>query len=189
MSLDDKIKNILKKQKILPIINTTNLDEDLKKIDNLISQKKNIQCLEITLRNENSLIIAKEIKNNFPNITIGLGSITNVKQFEGVVDYQFDFFVSPGIIDEIINLNAKNYIPGAESISEFNYLLNKDVKIIKFFPAMISGGVGKLNSIASIFKELNFIPTGGINESNVHSFLELQNVLCVGTSKFNDLIS
>ena len=40
MSLDDKIKNILKKQKILPIINTTNLDEDLKKIDNLISQKK-----------------------------------------------------------------------------------------------------------------------------------------------------
>ena len=44
-------------------------------------------------------------------------------------------------------------------------------------------------AIASIFKELNFIPTGGINESNVHSFLELQNVLCVGTSKFNDLIS
>ncbi len=40
MSRDDKIKNILKKQKILPIINTTNLDEDLKKIDNLISQKK-----------------------------------------------------------------------------------------------------------------------------------------------------
>ena len=40
MSLDDKIKNILKKQKILPIINTINLNEDLKKIDNLISQKK-----------------------------------------------------------------------------------------------------------------------------------------------------
>ena len=64
MSLDDKIKNILKKQKILPIINTINLDEDLKKIDNLISQKKNIQCLEITLRNKNSLNIAKEINNN-----------------------------------------------------------------------------------------------------------------------------
>ena len=59
--------NQLKKQKILPIINTTNLDEDLKKIDDLISQKKNIQCLEITLRNENSLIIANEIKNNFPS--------------------------------------------------------------------------------------------------------------------------
>ena len=189
MLLDDKIKNILKKQKILPIINTINLDEDLKKIDSLISQKKNIQCLEITLRNKNSLNIAKEIKNNFPNITIGLGSITNVKQFEEVIDYQFDFFVSPGIIEGIINLNAKNYIPGAESISEFNFLLNNNIKIIKFFPAIISGGVKKLNSIASIFKELNFIPTGGINESNVHSFLELQNVLCVGTSKFNDLIS
>ena len=66
---------------------------------------------------------------------------------------------------------------------------DNDIKIIKFFPAIISGGVKKLNSIASIFKELNFIPTGGINESNVHSFLELQNVLCVGTSKFDDLIS
>ena len=40
MSLDNKIINILKKQKILPIINTINLDEDLKKIDSLISQKK-----------------------------------------------------------------------------------------------------------------------------------------------------
>ena len=189
MSFDNEIRNILKKQKILPIVNTSDLDNDLKKIDNLLSQKKDIQCIEITLRNEDSLNIAIGIKNKFPNIIIGLGSITNVQQFKEVIDLQFDFFISPGIIEEIINLNAENYIPGAESISEFNFLLNKNIKIIKFFPAVISGGVDKLNSIATIFKELNFIPTGDINKSNIHQFLDLQNVLCVGTSKFDDLIS
>ena len=90
-------------------------------------EKKPSKLLIIKIR---SYCRKKKIKNNFPNITIGLGSITNVKQFEEVVDYQFDFFVSPGIIEEVINLNTKNYIPGAESISEFNFLLNK--KSIEF---------------------------------------------------------
>ena len=36
----------------------------------------------------------------------------------------------------------------------------------------------------NIYKDLNFIPTGGINKENINTYLELKNVLCVGMSNF-----
>ena len=98
----------------------------------------------------------------------------------------FCFFVSPGIILDLVNTKVKNYIPGGESISEFIFLLNNDYKIIKFFPANLAGGKNKLISIESILKDAMFIPTGGINLKNYMDFISLKNVLCVGMSKFDE---
>ena len=101
-----------------------------------------------------------------------------------ISSYKFDFYVSPGLIPEIISLKLKNYIPGAETISEFNTLQNYNFKIVKFFPANLIGGAEKLQSIQNIYKKLNFIPTGGINKNNMNNYLKLKNVLCVGMSNF-----
>ena len=43
----------------------------------------------------------------------------------------------------------------------------------------------KLISIQNIVKELKFIPTGGIDNNNISTYLNLENVLCVGMSKFD----
>ena len=63
-------------------------------------------------------------------------------------------------------------------------LNNKGYKLIKFFPSIISGGPAKLKAIQSIYKDLIFIPTGGINQENIKDFLALDNVICVGMSNF-----
>ena len=81
---------------------------------------------------------------------------------------------------------VSNYIPGAETISEFIYLESRGYKIIKFFPSNLAGGQKKLISIENILKEASFIPTGGINKKNYMDFITLKNVLCVGMSKFDD---
>ena len=65
------------------------------------------------------------------------------------------------------------------------YLSKNNYKIIKFFPSIIAGGEKKLISIKNILKEVIFIPTGGVNLENYESFLSLENVLCVGMSKFD----
>ena len=46
-------------------------------------------------------------------------------------NYNFSFFVSPGTIYEMIDSKIDNYIPGAETISEFNYLDNNEINIVK----------------------------------------------------------
>ena len=97
----------------------------------------------------------------------------------------FIFFVSPGIILDLVKAKAANYIPGGETISEFMYILNSGYKVIKFFPSNLIGGEKKLISIKNILKEAMFIPTGGINMDNYTNFISLNNVLCVGMSNFD----
>jgi len=188
MNIDLEIVNKLKEQKILPIINSVNFKEDLLKLTSLLDANKKIKIIEITLRESHSLENAIELKKRFPSLIIGLGSIINKKQYEEVKNYNFSFFVSPGTIYEMINSKIGNYIPGAETISEFNYLDNNEINIVKFFPATLSGGNLKLKSIENIYKNLAFIPTGGINKSNINSYINLKNVLCVGMSNIPDII-
>ena len=188
MNIDLEIVNKLKEQKILPIINSVNFKEDLLKLTSLLDANKKIKIIEITLRESHSLENAIKLKKRFPNLIIGLGSIINKKQYEEVKNYNFNFFVSPGTIYEMINSKIGNYIPGAETISEFNYLDNNEINIVKFFPATLSGENLKLKSIENIYKNLTFIPTGGINKSNINSYINLKNVLCVGMSNIPDII-
>ena len=188
MNIDLELINKLKEQKILPIINSVNFKEDLLKLTSLLDANKKIKIIEITLRESHSLENAIKLKKRFPNLIIGLGSIINKKQYEEVKNYNFNFFVSPGTIYEMINSKIGNYIPGAETISEFNYLDNNEINIVKFFPATLSGGNLKLKSIENIYKNLAFIPTGGINKSNINSYIDLKNVLCVGMSNIPDII-
>ena len=97
-----------------------------------------------------------------------------------------NFFISPGIVDEVLENNNLLYIPGAETVSEFIYLYKKGYKIIKFFPANLNGEQKKLQSIENILKDIKFIPTGGVNKDNINKYLDLKNVLCVGTSNFEE---
>jgi len=184
--LNKNLETELNKQQILPILNTTELPDDIKRLEVFLSNNSNIKNIEITLRQENSFEIAKEINKNFTNINFGLGSILSERDYLKGKDAGFHFFVSPGIVTSLVKNKVINYIPGGETISEFMYLLDNGYKNIKFFPSNVAGGQKKLVSIKNILKEASFIPTGGINQKNYMDFISLKNVLCVGMSKFDD---
>ena len=184
--LNKNLEIELKKQKILPILNTTEFSHDIKRLEVFLSNNSNIKNIEITLRQENSFEIAKELNKYFSNINFGLGSILSHGDYLRGIDEGFHFFVSPGIVTSLVKNRVIDYIPGAETISEFMYLLDNGYKNIKFFPSNLSGGQKKLVSIENILKEVSFIPTGGINKKNYMDFVSLKNVLCVGMSKFDN---
>ena len=184
--LNKNLEIELNKQQILPILNTTELHDDIKRLEVFLSNNSNIKNIEITLRQENSFEIAKELNKNFTNVNFGLGSILSEEDYLKGKDAGFHFFVSPGIVKSLVKNRVINYIPGGETISEFMYLLDNGYKNIKFFPSNLAGGQKKLVSIENILKQASFIPTGGINKKNYMDFISLKNVLCVGMSKFDD---
>ena len=183
--LNKSLETELNKQQILPILNTTELRDDIKRLEVFLLNNSNIKNIEITLRKEDSFEIAKEINKNFTNINFGLGSILSERDYLKGKDAGFHFFVSPGIVTSLVKNKVINYIPGGETISEFIYLLDSGYKNIKFFPSNLAGGKKKLVAIESILKEASFIPTGGINKKNFMDYIFLKNVLCVGMSKFD----
>tara|TARA_B100000965_G_scaffold86358_1_gene69946 strand:- start:530 stop:1087 length:558 start_codon:yes stop_codon:yes gene_type:complete len=184
--LNKNLEIELNKQQILPILNTTDLRDDIKRLEVLLLNNPNIKNIEITLRQENSFKIAKELKKFFTNIKFGLGSILSEGDYIKGKDAGFHFFVSPGIVTSLVKNKVINYIPGGETISEFMYLIDSGYRNIKFFPSNLAGGHKKLVSIENILKEASFIPTGGINKKNYMDYVSLKNVLCVGMSKFDD---
>ena len=184
--IDNLLKNELKKQKILPILNTTSLENDSKRLEKYLANNLSIKNIEITLRQENSFEIAKTLKKKFNHINFGLGSILSEKDYFKGIEAGFQFFVSPGIVASLIKNKIANYFPGAETISEFMYLLENGYDVIKFFPSNIAGSEKKLASVENILTDLIFIPTGGVTLKNYNNFLSLKNVLCVGMSKFDE---
>ena len=184
--LNKSLEIELNKQQILPILNTTELRDDIKRLEVFLLNNPNIKNIEITLRQENSFEIAKELNKYFTNINFGLGSILSEGDYLKGKEAGFHFFVSPGIVTSLVKNKVINYIPGGETISEFMYLIDSGYKNIKFFPSNLAGGQKKLVSIENILKEASFIPTGGINKKNYMDYISLKNVLCVGMSKFDD---
>ena len=184
--LNKNLEIELNEQQILPILNTTKLQDYINRLEAFLLNNPNIKNIEITLRQENSFEIAKELNKNFTHVNFGLGSILSEEDYLKGKEAGFHFFVSPGIVKSLVKNKVTNYIPGGETISEFMYLLDNGYKNIKFFPSNLAGGKNKLVSIESILKEASFIPTGGINKKNYMNFISLKNVLCVGMSKFDE---
>ena len=53
---------------------------------------------------------------------------------------------------------------------------------MKFFPAEPAGGIKFLNAICAPYKDVRFIPTGGIDTKNIGDYLALPQVVACGGS-------
>ena len=67
-------------------------------------------------------------------------------------------------------------------MSEAMALMEQGFRVLKFFPADMSGGLGWLKAVAAPLAELRFCPTGGVNAETAPAYLALGNVACVGGS-------
>ena len=74
----------LKIQKIIPIINSKNFNDDVKKIESIITNNKDIKLIEITLRESESYQNAIKLVEYFPKIKFGLGSILKLETYNTI---------------------------------------------------------------------------------------------------------
>jgi 2-dehydro-3-deoxyphosphogluconate aldolase/(4S)-4-hydroxy-2-oxoglutarate aldolase len=73
-------------------------------------------------------------------------------------------------------------VPGVNSPSQVEQGLERGLTLLKFFPAEVSGGVKMLKALHGPYAEVSFVPTGGVDPSNIGSYLALSYVAAVGGS-------
>ena len=66
--------------------------------------------------------------------------------------------------------------------SEVMQAYNLGLREVKFFPGSLAGGIPMLKALGSVFREVRFMPTGGVSVSNLADFLALPCVLACGGS-------
>lgn len=144
-----------------------------------------INTMEVTLRTDAGLGAITEVAKNVPDMLIGAGTVITPADLTAAIDSGAQYIVTPGITNAILEAGTQMttpIIPGVSNASTIMVAQEYGFHYLKFFPAIVSGGVAALKSYAGPFGNVKFCPTGGINEHNLSEFLLLDNVLCVGGS-------
>ncbi|WQV91696.1 bifunctional 4-hydroxy-2-oxoglutarate aldolase/2-dehydro-3-deoxy-phosphogluconate aldolase [Helicobacter pylori] len=181
--MQDKIMEILQISPIVPVVVIENIKDAVPLAQSLI--EGGILIIEVTLRSSCALEAIELIAKNVPKMRVGAGTILNPTQLEQAQNRGAEFLISPGLTIKLLeHAKKKNMplIPGVSSSSEVMQALELGYNALKFFPAEYCGGVKLLNAFNGPFKGVKFCPTGGISADNMRSYLNLENVLCVGGS-------
>ncbi|GAA7330836.1 bifunctional 4-hydroxy-2-oxoglutarate aldolase/2-dehydro-3-deoxy-phosphogluconate aldolase [Helicobacter pylori] len=181
--MQDKIIEVLQISPIVPVVVIENIKDAVPLAQSLI--EGGIQIIEVTLRSSCALEAIELIAKNVPKMRVGAGTILNPTQLEQAQNRGAEFLISPGLTIKLLEHAKKKdmpLIPGVSSSSEVMQALELGYSTLKFFPAEYCGGVKLLNAFNGPFKGVKFCPTGGISADNMHSYLNLENVLCVGGS-------
>ncbi len=181
--MQDKIIEVLQISPIVPVVVVENIKDAVPLAQSLI--EGGIQIIEVTLRSSCALEAIELIAKNVPKMRVGAGTILNPTQLEQAQNRGAEFLISPGLTIKLLEYAKKKdmpLIPGVSSSSEVMQALEWGYSALKFFPAEYCGGVKLLNAFNGPFKGVKFCPTGGISVDNMRSYLDLENVLCVGGS-------
>lgn len=144
-----------------------------------------LPCVEVTFRTEAGAAAVHMIRKRHPEMTVGAGTVLTVRQAECAAAAGAQFVVSPGFDSEIIDYCVGRYIPvipGAVTPGEMQYAVKAGLKVVKFFPAELSGGIPMIKAAAEVFSELSFMPTGGLNPENIRGYLGCDKVFACGGS-------
>ena len=104
--MSTEIIKLIANKKILPIIGKGSSQDIIDKFNRLVLEKYKV--IKITLRSHDALETAIKLKEQNPDIHIGLGSIKSLKVFEEVTNFKFDFYVSPGTNIKMLDFARKS---------------------------------------------------------------------------------
>lgn len=147
--------------------------------------KGGISVMEITFRTAAAADAIRAVASECPDMLVGAGTVITLEQCKLAVDCGAKFIVSPGYDEEVVSWCVENDIavtPGCVTPTEITMALKHGLKLIKFFPANVFGGLNALKALAGPFVGVKFIPTGGVNTQNIGEFAMSPHVHAVGGS-------
>lgn len=169
--------------KIVPVIVINDADKAVSLAKVLV--ENGLPCAEVTFRTKCAAQAIKNMREAYPEMLIGAGTILKPEQVDEAIEAGVDFIVSPSINPEVVKLCQSKNIPIIAGVNN-PYLVEKAIGLgldtIKFFPAEPSGGVPMLKSLCAVYQDVKFMPTGGISPNNVNDYLAIPNVICCGGS-------
>ena len=140
---------------------------------------------EITFRTSAAEESIKILNRELPKLLVGAGTVLTVEQVKKAVSAGAKFIVSPGFNPKVVDYCIKNSIPvtpGINNPTQIEMALEREIEVVKFFPAEASGGLELLESMSAPYSGIKFIPTGGINLNNLSSYLSNKKVHACGGS-------
>lgn len=147
--------------------------------------KGGLNVIEVVLRTDAAMDCLEAICKDVPEAITGAGTVLTGAQAEETVRRGAQFIVSPGLTKSVVLAAEAANVPllaGVVTATELQDAYNYGLRTVKFFPAGLSGGPKMLKALSSVFRDVQFMPTGGVNAQNLPDFLAVPSVLACGGS-------
>lgn len=144
-----------------------------------------IDVMEITFRTAAAADSIRAVAGECPDMLVGAGTVITLEQCKLAVACGAKFIVSPGYDEEVVSWCCDNGVavtPGCVTPTEIMMALRHGLKVLKFFPANVYGGLDAIKALAGPFGDVKFIPTGGVNAHNLAEFISSKHIHAVGGS-------
>lgn len=144
-----------------------------------------IPAAEITFRSPAAEDAIRRLREAFPEMLIGAGTVLNAAQVKAAQNAGADFIVSPGFNPNTVRAcedAGLPIIPGINNPTAIEAALEMGISTVKFFPAEASGGIKMLKALLAPYAMLSVMPTGGINAANIRDYLAIPQVIACGGS-------
>ena len=148
-------------------------------------QAGGLEVVEVVLRTGAALDCMAAIIEETEGIVVGAGTILTLDDAKAATARGAQFIVSPGLIYAVVNFCRDNGVPvfpGTMTPGEVQQAHCIGLHTVKFFPAKLAGGVPMLKALSSVFRDMRFMPTGGISDDNLAEFLAVPSVIACGGS-------
>ena len=172
-------------EKFIPVVVIKELGETDKILTAL--KESGINCAEITFRTACAAEAIAYAAKKYPDMEIGAGTVINAEQCEAALAAGATFIVSPGLSVAVAKICSERnipYYPGCVTPTEIMQALELGITTVKFFPANVYGGLKALKALSAPFPQVKFIPTGGVDRSNIDEFLAFDKIAAIGGSFF-----
>jgi len=185
--LFDILKEKKSSDKIFHIINN---QEQIEKLN--FNNIQGPKLIEFVLREPNSLERLPDLaklqqqKNNF---ILTVGTILTRDDVDYCLSEGVKILFSPHFDSSLFHyccLRKCILIPGVYTPTEVMEAYKNGARVLKFFPSNSESSLTILQQFNHLFSRLEniqFIASGGINESNLNRILSFENVLAVGSSR------
>lgn len=144
-----------------------------------------IDVMEITFRTDAAAESIRLVAENCSNMFVGAGTVLNLEQCKHAVEMGAKFIVSPGFNEEVVAWCIENDItvlPGCVTPTEITKAINMGLRVLKFFPANVYGGLKAMKSLSGPFNQISFMPTGGVSVDNLREYMDAPFIYAVGGS-------
>lgn len=176
-------EHLLERLGILPVVELASLSEAEPLLDALSAA--GLPVAEITLRTSAGVAALSTLRASHPEALIGAGTVRSLEDAQRVIEAGAQFVVSPATNPDVIEFCLARgvlIVPGACTPTEVDLAQRTGTKVIKFFPAEAIGGAAFLEALAGPFRDVRFLPTGGISPTNLAGYLRLPEVIACGGS-------
>ncbi|MEG0909999.1 MAG: bifunctional 4-hydroxy-2-oxoglutarate aldolase/2-dehydro-3-deoxy-phosphogluconate aldolase [Ruthenibacterium sp.] len=142
-----------------------------------------LPAAEVTFRTDAAEEAIRRIVAEVPEMLVGAGTVLTKEQVDRAAAAGSKFMVSPGFNPAITQYaldKGINFMPGTATPGEMEQAMSMGLDAVKFFPAEQNGGVAKLKAVAGPYKNLRWMPTGGVNAKNLMDYLSFDKIIACG---------